>query len=288
MPTISAIYTAAVKSLALQPRTSVFAGPAGIADDRRFHLIDGAGRLLTQRQRPQLAQVSAQYHPETDHLTLTFPTDHPLVKTDHPELVEGLSAPVELGDPVTTLIWGRPIPGNVVKGQWNEALSHLCRGPVRLVKTAAPNQSYDEYPLSILSQASIDLLEQAAQPTRPEQSAQPNHPELVEGWRFDPRRFRPNFLLAGCAPHDEDYWLGGIIAIGPQLRLRLTAPDPRCNITAVNPDTGNRDYDTPRLLRTYRPSNRGAPYFGIYAIVETPGPASIGDDVKIIAAPPPR
>ncbi len=276
MPTISAIYTAAVKSLALQPRTSVFAGPAGIADDRRFHLIDGAGRLLTQRQRPQLAQVSAQYHPETDHLTLTFPDGNQL------------SAPVELGDPVRTPIWGRPVPGNVVAGQWNEALSHLCRGPVRLVKTATPNQSYDEYPLSILSQASIDLLEQAAKPTRPEQTAQPNHPELVEGWRFDPRRFRPNFLLDGCAPHDEDYWLGGIIAIGPQLRLRLTAPDPRCNITAVNPDTGNRDYDTPRLLRVYRPTNRGAPYFGIYAIVETPGPASIGDDVKIIAAPPPR
>ena len=285
MPTISAIYTAAVKSLALQPRTSVFAGPAGIADDRRFHLIDGAGRLLTQRQRPQLAQVSAQYHPETDHLTLTFP--------DGPQL----SAPVELGDPVRTPIWGRPIPGNVVKGQWNEALSNLCRGPVRLVKTANPNQSYDEYPLSLLSQASIDLLEQAAnpphpeqtaQPNHPEQSPQPNHPELVEGWRFDPRRFRPNFLLDGCAPHDEDYWLGGIIAIGPQLRLRLTAPDPRCNITAVNPDTGNRDYDTPRLLRTYRPSVRGTPYFGVYAAVETPGAASIGDQVEIVAPPPPR
>ena len=267
MPTISAIYTAAVKSLALQPRTSVFAGPAGIADDRRFHLIDGAGRLLTQRQRPQLAQVSAHYHPETDILTLTFPNGNQL------------SAPVELGDPVRTPIWGRPIPGNVVTGQWNEALSHLCRGPVRLVKTAALNQSYDEYPLSLLSQASIDLLEQAAQP---------NHPELVEGWRFDPRRFRPNFLLAGCAPHDEDYWLGGIIAIGPQLRLRLTAPDPRCNITAVNPDTGNRDYDTPRLLRAYRPTHRGAPYFGIYAIVETPGTASIGDQVEIVAPPLPR
>ena len=260
MPTISAIYTAAVKSLALQPRTSVFAGPAGIADDRRFHLIDGAGRLLTQRQRPQLAQVSAQYHPETDILTLTFPNGNQL------------SAPVELGDPVTTPIWGRPTPGNVVKGEWNEALSHLCRGPVRLVKTANPNQSYDEYPISLLSQASIDLLEQAT----------------GGGRMFDARRFRPNFLLDGCAPHDEDYWLGGIIAIGPQLRLRLTAPDPRCNITAVNPDTGNRDYDTPRLLRTYRPSNRAAPYFGIYAIVETPGPASIGDEVEIIAAPPPR
>lgn len=272
MPTISAIYTAAVKSLALHPRTSVSAGPAGIAGDRRFHLIDGAGRLLTQRQRPQLAQVSAQYHPETDHLTLTFPSDHPLVKTDHPELIEGLSAPVELGDPVTTPIWGRPIPGNVVPGQWNEALSHLCRGPVRLVKTAAPNQSYDEYPISILSQASIDLLERAA----------------GGGRMFNARRFRPNFLLHDCAPHDEDYWLGGIIAIGPQLRLRLTAPDPRCNITAVNPDTGNRDYDIPRLLRSYRPSSRAAPYFGIYATVETPGPASIGDDVKIIAAPPPR
>ena len=204
LPTISAIYTAAVKSLALQPWTTVYAGPAGIADDRRFHLIDGGGRLLTQRQRPQLARVDSRYDADSDCLTLTFPGG------------AEIAAAVELAEPVRTVIWGRPVAGNVVAGPWNEALSQLCGGPVRLVKTAAAGQSYDEYPLSLLSQASIDLLQNVAG------AASGNAPT------FDARRFRPNLLLAGCAPHDEDCWLGGVIAVGAKLRLRLTAPDPRC------------------------------------------------------------
>ena len=261
MPTISAIYTAAVKSLALQPRPTIYAGPAGIADDRRFHLIDGGGRLLTQRQRPQLALVAARYDADGDCLTLTFP--------DGAEI----AALVELAEAVSTVIWGRPVVGNVVAGQWNEALSQLCGGPVRLVKTAAAGQSFDEYPLSILSQASIDLLRNVAS------TASGNAPLL------DARRFRPNLLLAGCAPHEEDYWLGGVIAIGARLRLRLTAPDPRCAVTAVDPAAGRRDFDTPRLLRAYRPSAR-APYFGVYAAVETPGAASVGDTVTLTVPPP--
>lgn len=263
MPTISAIYTAAVKSLALQPRTSVYAGPTGIADDRRFHLIDGGGRLLTQRQRPQLALVDSRYDADSDCLTLIFPNG------------DEIAAPVELAEPVRTVIWGRPVAGNVVAGEWNEALSQLCGGPVRLVKTADAGQSYDEYPLSLLSQASIDLLQNVA-------GAAPGHTPL-----FEARRFRPNLLLEGCAPHDEDSWLGGVIAIGAKLRLRLTAPDPRCAVTAVDPAAGGRDFDTPRLLRAYRPSAR-APYFGVYAAVETPGAASVGDAVELSVPPPAR
>ena len=263
MPTISAIYTAAVKSLSLQPRPTVYAGPAGIADDRRFHLIDGGGRLLTQRQRPQLARVDSRYDADSDCLTLIFPGG------------DEIAAPVELADPVRTVIWGRPVAGNVVAGPWNEALSQLCGGPVRLVKTANAGQSYDEYPLSILSQASIDLLRQVAD------GVTGNAP------RFDARRFRPNLLLAGCAPHDEDSWLGGVIAVGAKLRLRLTAPDPRCAVTAVDPAAGVRDFDTPRLLRAYRPSAR-APYFGVYAAVETPGAVAVGDAVALSIPPPGR
>lgn len=261
MPTISAIYTAAVKSLALQPRTSVYAGPAGIADDRRFHLIDGGGRLLTQRQRPQLALVDSRYDAASDCLTLIFPGG------------AEIAGPVVLAEPVSTVIWGRPAPGNVVAGEWNEALSQLCGGPVRLVKTAAAGQAYDEYPLSILSQASLDLLRQVAD------GVTGNAPLL------EARRFRPNLLLDGCAPHEEDYWLGGVIAIGARLLLRLTAPDPRCAVTAVDPAAGRRDFDTPRLLRAYRPTAR-APYFGVYAAVETPGAVAVGDTVELIVSPP--
>lgn len=262
MPSISAIYTAAVKSLALQPRTSVFVGPAGISEDRRFHLIDGRGGLLTQRQRPRLALVSSAYDVESEQLTLTFP--------DGLEL----SGRVEPGGPARTPVWGRAVSGRVAAGDWNDALSRFCGGPVRLVKTDAEGLSFDEYPISLLSQASIDLLGQRAGGAAESGFA----PE------FEARRFRPNFLLDGCAPHEEDSWLGGVIAVGPELRLRLAAPDPRCAITAIDPDTGQRDFDTPRLLLSYRPAAR-APYFGVYGVVETPGAVSVGDEVEVIRSP---
>ena len=256
MPEIKAIYTAAVKSLALERRELVSVGLSGIAEDRRFHLIDGGGRLLTQRQRPQLARVSARYDAELDHLTLIFPDE-----------VE-VSGRVQLGDTVRTPVWGRLVSGRVVDGEWNDRLSSLCRGPVRLVKTDDVGLSYDEYPVSVLSQASIDLLGQ-----------------LTEGIKeFEAKRFRPNFLINGCSPHEEDTWLGGVIAIGPELRLRLVAPDPRCAITTVDPDTGQRDIDVPRILLTYRPSAR-APYFGVYGVVENPGIVSVGDQVDLGSHP---
>ena len=259
MPGIKAIYTSVVKSLALQSRTEVTVGPTGIAEDRRFHLIDGGGRLLTQRQRPQLSRVEAGYEADSDNLSFTF--------ADGTEL----SGQIELGEPVRTPIWGRLVSGRVALGEWNEALSSLCGGPVRLVKTDDRGMSFDEYPVSLLSQASIDFLVQRADGVK----------------EFEARRFRPNFLLEGCTAHEEDFWLGGVVSIGPDFRVRLVAPDPRCAITTVDPETGQRDFDIPRLLLTYRPSTR-APYFGVYGVVETPGVVSVGDDVVLSVHPATR
>ena len=257
MRTVAAIYIAPVKSLALLQSASVEVGYSGIADDRRFHLIDGGGRLLTQRQRPRLAQVAAVYAFEAERLSLTFPDG---------QHIEGRVSP---GEAVVTQIWGRRTPGRLVEGPWNALLSELCRGPVRLVKTDNIGQSFDEYPVSLLSQASIDLLDKRA----------------AGAVDFESKRFRPNFLIDGCSPNEEDFWLGGIIRIGPELRLRVTAPDPRCAITTVNPETGERDFDTPRLLLTYRPSFR-APCFGVYATVESPGAVAVGDTVEVATSSP--
>ena len=256
MASVGAIYTATVKSLALEQRTSVFVGPAGIADDRRFHLIDGGGRLLTQRQRPRLALVTAAYEPANGHLTLTFPDGDEIAGT------------VDSGETVRTAIWGRMVPGQVVTGDWNDALSRYCGGPVRLVKTDDVGLSFDEYPLSVLSQASIDYLGRRTAGAKD----------------FEAKRFRPNFLINECSPHEEDFWLGGVVAIGAELRLRVVAPDPRCAITTVDPETGQRDFDMPRFLLSYRPAAR-APYFGVYAAVETPGSVTVGDSVELVVPP---
>jgi len=254
--TVAAIYTSPVKSFALQTPSSVHVGYSGIAEDRRFHLIDVRGRLLTQRQLGRMVLITAAYNAETERLTLGFPDGRRLENT------------VDVSEVVTTQVWGRVVQGAVAEGEWNEALSDFCQADVRLVKTDGICQTFDEHPISLVSQASIDFLGEKSGGSK----------------TFESRRFRPNFLIDGCSPHEEDFWLGGVIRIGPELRLRLVAPDPRCAITTVDPATGERDFDTPRLMLTYRPSVR-APYFGVYASVEAPGLVSLGDKVDLHIPP---
>ena len=248
MITVEAIHISPVKSLGLVPQESVTVGSEGIIEDRRLHLIDHRGGLLTLREAGSLARVKANYQVEPERLSLQFPGD------------VNFDGPLELGEAVTTNIFGRDVLGHVVLGDWNAALSDLCKQPARLVRSDQPGQVYDEYPLSVLSQASVGVLVQLAGPGA-----------VPEG-----RRFRPNFLLSGCEPHDEDSWIGDVIGIGEELQVRIVARDPRCAVTTLDPDTGERDVDTLRMILSYRPS-RVAAYFGVFGVVENPGTVSLGD-----------
>ena len=69
MRSVAAIFTSPVKSLALNRPESVTVGYSGIVDDRRFHLVDGDGRLLTQRQQGKLVLVQSRYSVATEMLT---------------------------------------------------------------------------------------------------------------------------------------------------------------------------------------------------------------------------
>ena len=266
MRTVAAIFTAPVKSLSLLKLESVTVGYSGIAEDRRFHLVDADGRLLTQRQHGRLALVQASYSADTEVLIMQFPEG------------QRLEGPTGLGDSVSTAIWGRKVPGREVTGDWNAALSSFCESPVRMVKTDTPGDSYDEYPISVLSQASIDRL--GGYLTDNLATSE----DAISGPTFEGRRFRPNFLIDGCTPHEEDFWLGGVVQIGTDLRVRLVAPDSRCAITTLDPDTGQRDFNVPKLLQRYRPNTR-APYFGVYGAVEATGVVSVGDTVELIQQP---
>jgi len=245
-----------VKSLALDKPESVTVGYSGIVEDRRFHLVDAEGRLLTQRQQGKLVLVQAWYPAESESLTLVFPDG---------QQVDGAT---ELGEATSTVIWGRQVSGREVTGPWSDALTEFCGSMVRMIKTDSPGESFDEYPVSVLSQASLDFL----------------GGRVNGGPEFEGRRFRPTFLLDGCSPHEEDFWLGGVIQIGPDLRIRLVSPDPRCAITTLDPDTGERDFDVPKLVLSYRPNPRAA-YFGVYGTVESTGAVSVGDAVDLVQEP---
>ena len=95
----------------------------------------------------------------------------------------------------------------------------------------------------------------------------------------EPRRFRPTLLLRGGEPHEEDAWVGQRVQAGNAV-LRVVRLDPRCSLTTRNPETGDRDMDTLRLIASYRPPDGDKQiYFGVYADVEAPGIVRVGDSV---------
>jgi hypothetical protein len=258
MITVAAIHLAPVKSLGLVHPDTVHVERRGIAEDRRLYLIDRQGRVVTQRTHGRLVQITPQYRSVPEWLELHFPGG------------SSLTGQPELGEAVLTPIWGRHVRGRVLQGDWSQALSDFCGDDLTLVRSDEPGQCFDEFPVSMVSQASLSHLSQHAGDTV----------------AFDSRRFRPNFVLHGCAPHEEDAWLGGVIQIGPELRLYIIARDPRCTITTLDPNTGQRDVDTLRLILRYRPNPRAA-YFGVYGIVEHPGRVTVGDVVLAPASPGP-
>ena len=246
-----------VKGMALLHPMEVLLDGGGVAQDRRFHLVDEDGELFSGSDLGTLVAIRASWEPSTECLTLVFPDG---------AACSGDSA--ALGEPVTTAFFGkREVPGHVLEGPWSEAISSHVGREVRLVRTDRPGDAADMYPLTIVSQASVRELARRAG----------REDDL------DSRRFRINVELEGCSAHEEDTWQDQLIRIGDVV-LRVLGPIPRCVVTTQDPRTGVKDFDTLRQIATYRAridGDGGLP-FGMYARVEVPGHATVGDVVEVV------
>jgi uncharacterized protein YcbX len=83
--------------------------------------------------------------------------------------------------------------------------------------------------------------------------------------RFEVRRFRPNIVLEmtdGSTGFVENEWVGRTLAIGPEVRLSVSGPCPRCVMTTLTQSDLPRD---PGVLRAIVEHNGGA--VGVYASV---------------------
>lgn len=108
--------------------------------------------------------------------------------------------------------------------------------------------------------------------------------------RFDERRFRPNLVIE--TPGDEggfieNDWVGRTLAIGKDVRLRVTDPTPRCAIPTLAQGELDRD---PGVLRTIAQHNmlpvpvldgQVMPCAGIYAFVVQGGTVRKGDPIRV-------
>ena len=249
---------APVRSLGLQHPPEIELTPTGVLEDRRFYLIDEAGRLVDRLVVGALVQVAAETDPVGEFLRLVFPDG---------SIVEDV---MRLGEAVETPLHGRTAVGHVVEGPWAAALEGIAGRRVRVVRTDRPGGTRKGNPTSLVSRASVAELARHAG---------------VEA--VDARRFRMLIELDDAGAHEEDEWVGRRIALGEAI-LRVTARDARCAITTQDPDSGARDLDTLRTIIAYRglmPDANGAPkaMFGVLADVERPGRVRLGDKVMMLS-----
>jgi uncharacterized protein YcbX len=254
MPHVARFSIAPVRSLGLEHPSEIDLTELGVVEDRRFYLVDDAGRLVDRLVQPRLVQIAAHTDPGATVLRLTFP-DGQVIEDE-----------VRLADPIETPIHGRTGVGHLVDGPWAHPLSHFVGKPVRIVRTDRPGGTRKAHPATLLTDGSLARL----------------GAELgVES--VDARRFRMLIDLEGGDAHEEDGWVGGRVELGRAI-LRISAPVPRCAITTQHPDTGARDLDTLRAIKDYRGlANDKDLLFGVWGEVERPGTIRVGDEVRVLA-----
>jgi uncharacterized protein YcbX len=103
--------------------------------------------------------------------------------------------------------------------------------------------------------------------------------ELSPQGRFEVRRFRPNVVVA-CTPPGGGFveagWVGRTLALGDEVRLRVTGPCPRCVMTTLPQADLPKD---PGILRAAVQHNQGN--VGVYASVLRGGTVRRGDPVTL-------
>lgn len=253
MPSLARLNVTPVKGTALQHPSTVELTELGIPTNRRFHLVDQRGALYSGSDLGPLVQVRADLDPDAQTLTCSFPDGR---------VAQGPAD--DVGEAHVTDFYGRPVPGRFVHGAFTEAFSAYVGRPVRLVRADRDGDGPDVHRLSLVSLASVADL-----------GARGGREDL------DPRRFRMNLELEGCVPFEEDTWDGRRVRVGEAV-VRVRGQVPRCVVTTQSPDTGLKDFDTLKQIAAFRPpiDGRKAIPFGMYAEVEVPGRAALGDLVE--------
>jgi hypothetical protein len=271
-PALHSIHVHPVKALRGQAPREALVEPWGLAGDRRWALIDGAGRVVTQREQPRLALAAAELLPGggirvsasgLEPLTVAVPD--PVATTTAKwsgEKIETVAAGSEASE------WFSTYLGEAV------ALVHLddpaTRRPIDDPAHGLPGETVslaDGYPLLLTTLASLDALNSLI--------ARGDHPD--EG-PLPMNRFRPNVVVAGTASWAEDDWKR--IAIG-EVVFRVAKMCGRCVVTTTDQTTAERGKEPLRTLGRHRRFGSRL-VFGQNLVPEASGTVRIGDPVTVL------
>ena len=229
--------------------------------DRRWMVVRDDGRFISQRDTPALATVTATI--AGSDLVLSAPGAGNVAVPVAPE-----------GERIRVQVWDSVLTVPSVSSAADAWLSAVLGAPRRLVRIGdddvrPTDPAYadghrvgfaDGFPALLVSQGSVDELARRA------------------GRQIPVERFRPNIVVGGKEPHEEDTWRR--FAIG-RMRFGGVKLCTRCKVTTLDQESGVRDRDREplRTLATYR-HLKDKVYFGLNVIHHGTGRISVGDPVE--------
>lgn len=226
----------------------------GLRDDRRMMVVDENFKFITQRECPAMALLSITETP--DGWNLISPTAGSV----------DLGRDEDTGVSVEVTVWDSVVRANLVSDAADLWLTQAFGRGVRLVRMTESSDRpcqdgqvsfADGYPVMILGRASLDDLNK----------------RLIQ--KVEMNRFRPNFVISGSTPYEEDTW--GEIEIGGA-RLRATSRCARCMMTTIDPITAKSGAEPLRTLAGYRLHGKAVD-FGMNYIPVVEGAVRVGDSI---------
>jgi uncharacterized protein YcbX len=264
--TVGFLHRYPVKSMMGEDIESAVVTTRGLAGDRAYALVEPEtnriGTAKIQRKWGELFQCHARYEQD--------PTDDGLVEAII-TLPDGSILPTDAADIDSTFTRLLDREVKLVSGkQEGLKLESPALGKVpesdgeSTVDFPVINGFFDAAAVHLLTTASLRRLS-----------------ELNPDGRFEARRFRPNIVVD--TPEGDGFlendWVGEVLAIGPEVRLKVFAPAIRCVVTT------HAQGDLPRdasILKTAAQHNNAN--VGIYAMVQQGGRIKVGDPVVAVEA----
>jgi len=234
----------------------------GFSGDRRWMVVDSAGKFITQRQQASMSLIQVTLTgegvilqaPDVSEMAVTIPTGRANARV---KIWKDECNVVDCGDDVAH--WLSRFLGVQCR------LVYFPDDEVRQVDLNYAQKGdrtafSDGFPILLLSQASLDDLNSRLETPIPM------------------RRFRPNMVVSGCEPFAEDNWrsirIGGLV-------FRVVKPCSRCVIPNIDPNTGERGTEPTRTLVNYRRRD-GKVYFGQNVIADSVGRLEVGMPVELL------
>lgn len=235
----------------------------GLRHDRRWMIVDARGRFVSQREDPRLGRITATI--EGEALRLSAPAAPDLRLPLRPG--DGLARRVTIWDDE---VWARGC-GEAADAWVEEVLGADHKLVVLADEGDRPaDLAYalegdavsfaDGFPYLLTTAASLDELNHRA------------------GTTLTMERFRPNLVVEGATPFEEDRWR--LIRVG-EVVFRVAKPCARCLVTTLDPDTLEPGAEPLRTLARFRAAD-GKVFFGQNLLPDGVGTLQVGDSVEVL------